>query len=508
MSKEDSIELTEKAPSFLSHTATYAIGNIARRLVGFVMLPIYTRYLTPADYGVIGLLAFAMAVFEPIFGARVGRAIPKFYLETNDPRTRRAVLWGALGLTGVVSAVTMIGIMVARRAGAEFLFGNQDYALALGMFAVNLLSQPIEHTGLSYIRLQGRSRLFLAFSLAKLFLQLSLNLLLVVYWRGGVIGIVESGIISSTLMAIAVTSYVAFHERPAFDWSLTRRMLRFCWPLWFSGIAGLYIGSSGAMYLRFFDSLGDVGRLELGLKLGSTIGALLWAPFRQHWEPMSFRYYYAAHGERRFQVAFVALSALMIGGGLGVSIFAEPVIRVMSANPFHAAAGIVPMLVLGSILNSLGSFFNFSFIVTGHTKIHSVCQYATAAVITLAYLLLVPRYGLVGAGYAQLIGYAAGFGLSRVLSRRYYDPGYPVAPLAVFISIGVIAYTASAFGSSGQGAIFDLGVRLLVWAAAAALIARVAVRSIISVDADALGQLPKRVERLARFVGNRGRAEI
>ncbi len=462
-----------KSQSFLSHTATYAIGNIARRLVGFVMLPIYTRYLTPADYGVIGLLAFAMAVFEPIFGARLGRAIPKFYLETSDARTRRSVIWGALGL-----------------------------------FAVNLLSQPIEQTGMAYMRLQGRSRLFLAFSLAKLVLQLGLNLLLVVYWRGGVTGVVESGIISSSLLAVAVTGYVAMHERPAFDWPLTRRMLRFCWPLWLSGIAGLYIGSSGSMYLRFFGSLGDVGRLQLGLKLASAVGVLLWAPFSQHWEPMSFRYYRAAQGERKFQVAFVALSALMIGGGLGVSIFAEPVIRVMAAKPFQAAAEIVPVLVLGIVLNRLSSFFNFGFIVTGHTKVHSACQYATAAVITLAFLLLVPRYGLAGAAYAQLIGYATSFGLIRIVSRRYYDPGYPFAPLGIFILIGVMAYAASTLGSWQQGAIVDLGVKSLAWGAAAMVIAWFAIRTIVSLDADALSQLPGPLARVARFAGNRGRAQV
>ncbi len=506
--KLENDESSRKSPSFLSHTATYAVGNIARRLVGFVMLPIYTRYLTPADYGVIGLMAFAMAVFEPIFGARLGRAIPKFYLETSDAYLKRAVIWGALGLTGAVSALTMFGIMGSRHAGAEFLFGNQVYALALGLFAVNLLSQPIEQTGMSYIRLQGRSRLFLAFSLAKLVLQLGLNLLLVVYWRGGVNGVVESGIISSILMAVAVTIYVSIHERPAFDWPLTLRMLRFCWPLWLSGIAGLYIGSSGAMYLRFFDSLSDVGRLQLGLKLASTVGFLLWAPFSQHWEPMSFRYYRAVNGERKFQVAFTALSAIMVAGGLGVSVFAEPVVRVMAARPFQAAAGIVPMLALGFVLNRLSTFFNFSFIVTGHTKVHSICQYATAAVITLAYLLLVPRYGLVGAAYAQLIGYAAGFGLIRLLSRRYYDPGYRLAPFAAFLAIGAAAYVVSTLAVWRQSVIFDLGVKSLAWGIAATLIAWIAVRSIASVDAGALAELPGPLGWATRLAAGRRHAPI
>ena len=499
MTQEVEKESSRKSASFLSHTATYAIGNIARRLVGFVMLPIYTRFLTPADYGVIGLLAFAMAIFEPIFGARLGRAIPKFYLETSDAHTKRAVIWGALGLTGTVSTITMLGIMIARYAGSELLFGSQLYAPALGLFAVNLLSQPVEQTGMSYIRLQGRSRLFLAFSLAKLVLQLALNLMLVVHWREGVVGVVESSIISSTLMAIGVTIYTALHERPAFDWQLTIRMLRFCWPLWLSGLAGLYIGSSGALYLRFFDNLGDVGRLQLGLKLASTVGVLLWAPFSQHWEPMSFRYYHEAQGQRRFQVAFIAIAALMIAGGLGVSIFAEPVIRVMATKPFEAAASIVPVMVLGIVLNRLNSFFNFSFIVTGHTKMHSVCQYTTAAFITLAYLVLVPRFGLIGAAYAQLIGYVSGFALARWLSRKYYDPGYRFLPLLGFVGISIVGYALSTLGSWDRGVVMDLGIKTATWAVATTVIAWVGMRSIGSIDAEALYVLPLPLRRILQY---------
>ena len=260
-----------------------------------------------------------------------------------------------------------------------------------------------------YIRLQERSKLFLGFSMLKLVLQVSLNLLLVVHWRGGVLGVVEGGVISSTVTGIVLTIYVALHERPAFDWLLTRRMLQFCWPLWLSGIAGLYIGSSGAMYLRVFGSLAAVGLLELGLKFATVVDMLIWNPFWQHWEPMSFRYYREELGRRKFQVAFIVVSALMFTGGLGVSMFAEPVIRVMASKSFYAAANIVPILTFGFVLNSLSQFSNFGFLVTGHTKVHSLCQYATAVVITIAYLALVPSLGLVGAALAQCLAFGTQF---------------------------------------------------------------------------------------------------
>ena len=484
-----------RSPSFVSHAATYAIGNIARRLVGFLMLPIYTRYLTPADYGVVGLLTFALALFEPIFGARLARAIPKFYLEATDARSKRAVIWGALGLSAVVSALTVLALFLSRGVGAQLLFGNRNYALVFGLFATNLLTQPVEETGMMYIRLQERSRLFLAFSMLKLLLQVGLNLLLVVYQRGGVLGVVESGVISSTLMGIVLTIYVALYERPALHWGLTRRMLQFCWPLWLSGFAGLYIGSSGAMYLRVFGSLAAVGLLELGLKFATVVDMLIWNPFWQHWEPMSYRYYREEDGRRKFQVAFIVVSALMFAGGLGISIFAEPVIREMAAPSFFAAASVVPILTLGFVLNSLNSFSSFSFLVTGHTKVHSLCQYATALVITIAYFALVPTLGLVGAALAQCLAFGASFALVRVVAARYYNPEFNLVPLAGFSLVSLAAYVSSnvVLGTHSIG--IDLLIKSLVLLIATGLIGLIAVQAIRTAHGSLLEDLPWPLKR-------------
>lgn len=479
-----------RSRSFVGHAATYAIGNVARKLVGFLMLPVYTRFLTPADYGVIGLLTFALAVLEPIFGARLGRAIPKFYYESADPRSKSAVIWGAISLTSIVSAVSMVALILFRGVGSRLLFGDDKYALALGLFGVNLLTRPIEDTGLMYVRMRERSRLFLGISLTKLLLQLLLNLVLVVYWNGGVIGVVLSGIISSVVVGGGLVAYVAMNVPPTLDGKMIVRMLKFCWPLWFSGLAGLYVASSGAMYLRIFGSLSDVGRLELAIRFATAVGMLVWAPFFQHWEPMSYRYYNEPGGNRKFQVAFIAMGALLFSGGLGVSIFAQPVIRFMAAKSFAAAAGIVPILTLGFILNSLRSFFNFSFLATGKTKIQSLNLYITAVAITVAYTLLIPRFGLSGAAVGWGLTSFASFVYIRMISRRYYDPGFDLGPVWAFAMIGIAAYLCSNVLFRVGNSAINLLIKSSVLLVASGFIALIALRAIRGVDESVFKGLP------------------
>ena len=485
--------------SFVSHAATYAIGNIARRLVGLVMLPIYTRFLTPADYGVVGLLTFALALLEPLLGARLGWAIPKFYFDATDDRGRRAVIWGSMVLTGAASAVSVIVLVLVRNDAADILFGNRKYALALGFFAVTLLTQPIEQVGMTYLRLRERSGLFMASSVAKLLLQLGLNLLLVVYWRGEVVGVVLSAVISSLVLCIASIIYLAAQGAPAFDWQVTRRMMQFSWPLWLSGLAGLYIGSSGGFYLRVFATLSDVGRLELALRFAGTAGMIIWAPFLQHWEPMSFQYYRQANGKQKFQAAFIAISALMFTGGLGISIFAGPTVRLMATRSFYAAASAVPLLTFGMILDRLRTFFDFSFMVTSRTKLRGVYQYGTAVVITIGYVALIPRFGLMGAAAAQSLAFVGTFVFVYFLSRRYYDPEIKLLPVGLFSLIG---FGACLFANV-LPQVSNLGIDLLVKSAvmliATALIGLVALRALRAVDVSLLDRLPPPLHKLGRI---------
>jgi O-antigen/teichoic acid export membrane protein len=474
-----------KSLNFAGHAVTYAIGNIARQLVGFLMLPVYTRFLAPADYGAVGLLSFALALLEPFFGARLAQAVPKFYYDTKDPDARRAVVSSAIILTGAVSAVTATLIALLRYPASHLLFGTTDYALATGLFGINMLTQPVEYTGMTFIRLQERSRLFLAVSLGKMVLQIGLNVLLVVTLRLGVIGVILSGVIASSVVSGGLTAYVAYHNRPKFDWATIVRMLKFCWPLWFAGLAGLYIGSSNRLYLRLFDSLQDVGLLELGTKFANITILLLWTPFSLHFETVSYRYHSEGKGRQVFPPAFIFISALMVIAGLGVSIFSETLIGVMSAPAFHAAARTVPVLTLGFTLNCLVGFFYFSFFVTQNTRIFSYCHYLTAVVITVAFVALIPTLGLMGSVLGQCLAFGVNFVFVYFLSRRYYDSGIRLGPLGAFLGIASVAYLASNVVLSVHGLWLDIAAKSAIFLVAAGVMAVVALRSIKRASPDA-----------------------
>lgn len=423
----------------VKHSFIYAVGNIARQLAGFLMLPIYTRYLSPEDYGVVGLLAFALAVLEPVLGARLTQALPQFYFSAHDERSKSAVMSSAIILMTVVSALSAGLIFVYQEPVSNLLFGTTEYALAAALFGLNILAQPVEYSGMTFIRMQEKSLLFLYVSLAKLVAQIAINIWLVIYLDMGVLGVILSGVISSVLIGIGLTIYIYSYNTFRLDMEITWKMLVFCWPLWFAGLAGLYINSSNRLYLRIFSNLSDIGLIELGTKFASIIG-LIWSPFLQQWEISSYKIYEQHDAKKIFQNAFIGISAMLAIAGLGVSLFSEFLIIMMSGEAFHAATKTVPYLTAAYILNSLASFFNFSFMITNNTKKLSYCYFATAAIITGLYIALIPKLGAEGAAMGLCIAYAISYFITFYYSQKYYDLGVNLTTSNTLLITSIAGY--------------------------------------------------------------------
>ena len=440
----------------VKHSTIYAIGNMTRQLAGFLMLPIYTRYLTPADYGVVGLLTFALAIMEPFFGARLGEAMPKYYFQEQDQLKKNAVISTALAITGTVSATTALVLFFVRDATSSLLFGTNGYAAAVGLFGILILTQAVEYYGMTFIRILQRPMLFISVSLSKLALQLALNITLVVWLEMGVMGVVISGVISSSLYALGLSVYMIVKAGTRFDVALAGAMLKFSWPLWFVGLTSLYIYSGNRYYIRVFSSLSDLGLFELAAKFATILSLLIWMPFNQFWETERFKYYQQGNARPIFAGTFQFITIFLIAAALCIGIGAEPVIRIMAGPDFHAAHLAVPILTIGALLSCTTNFVTFSFLVTDKTRAVSYIGYMTAGVITVLNIALIPKYGYIGAAFALTITLLFQFLLTWQWGRTLYDMGIDMRKTILLIALASAAFPLSTFVFKSEDIWIDL----------------------------------------------------
>lgn len=459
-----------QAKRMAKHSSIYAIGNISRQLVGFIMLPVYTRYLSPADYGVVGLLIFLVSIIELVFGGHLSNAVPKFYHDQNDESGRKSVISTALLVTTVVSAFTVSMVVMLRDQASFAMFGTVEYAYVVGMFAVLILTHALENYALIYIRLQKRPWFFVAVNMGKLIVQLSLNVWLVVFLELGVEGVAISTMTSSVLFAGGMAIYTLWKTGLNVDARVGKLMVSFCWPLWIGGMAGLYTGSANRYFIRVFGSLEEVGLFELAVRFGAIISLLIWMPFAQYWQIERFEIYKQENPIPIYQSVFRFVCFLMVAVGLGVSLFAEIVIRIMASNQFLAASSAVPFIVFGVIFSCLTVFCNFSFLVKEKTGWMGRNSYITAAIITVFYLFLIPRFGYVGAALALMLAHSAQFLITFFSAKKHYDMQLPLSPLGFCLMISLVAVTIDVNLESGE-MLVDIAIKLAILSVSCILMA-------------------------------------
>ena len=74
------------------HSAIYGLGGLVSRILAVLLLPLYTRYLSPSDYGVVETLIALTTVIGIALSAGIGSAFFRFYFDANEPAARRRVL--------------------------------------------------------------------------------------------------------------------------------------------------------------------------------------------------------------------------------------------------------------------------------------------------------------------------------------------------------------------------------------------------------------------------------
>lgn len=402
--------------------AIYFAGTLIGQVTGFIMLPIYTSHLTPADYGVVGLLITMLSIMGLLFGARFSQALPKFFYENKDTSYQKSLISTALISSILVSLLFYFAIRPFSSSISNVLFGTEGYQHLLDIYLVTLITVGVERYGLSYIRIKEWPILFVSASVVKLILQLSLNIYLIVYQGMGALGIIISSVTASSIYAIFYIAIIFADVSIRFSREIFKKLLIYSWPLWIAGLGALYISASSRISIRYFSSLDDLGLYELAAKFASVIPMLIWRPFSQWWQTERFKLYNSHDkGIGTYNMVFNRAAFVMLSSAFAISTGYEPVVRIMADPSYLPSTSATLPLCLALTAECLLPFFIFSFLVREKTNLVTGLRFTAAVILTAALALLVPRFGFAGAAYALFIANTLTLLIANKWSKNHFD---------------------------------------------------------------------------------------
>jgi len=420
----------------------YGLSSVASRLVGIVLLPLYTRVLTPEEYGIRAMVTLGVDVVGMLCSLGIGVAMVRFYAGEGERRRPDAVS------TGFIAGATVLAIGVASAlAMAPFLagivLGDPVYAPYLRLGLVSLYALNVFELGLTALRIRQRARTVAMLSLTALLGSVTLNLVFVVALGWGVTGILYSEIIAFSALAVGLTVRTLRDFGRRVSWQLAREMLAYGAPLTLMPCAWLAINRSDTLFLTHASSLAEVGVYALASQYAQVLLLAVVYPFRDVWDVNQFLLDASAEGRRLYRRVFHLFTTLVVGTALAGAMVASEIIRVLAAPRFHGAATVVPVLLAAHVLTGLTLLFNSGLLVKNRTGLLGGIALVTAAISIAANALLVPRYIALGAAASRLIALGAMAALTCLVARRFWPQRPDFGVLAKLIVLGLAGFAAS-----------------------------------------------------------------
>jgi O-antigen/teichoic acid export membrane protein len=449
--------------SLLRHSAAYSVPVILGKMCSFFLLPIYTRYLSPADYGVLELLDLTSFVLSSLLGARLGDALCYFYATETTEEGHGRVTTTALVSALVMGAVGALGGILFSGPLGEVVFRTTAYTPYFHLLFINfVMAMPLE-VGLAYLRVRNQSTLFTICLSARLAVAIFCNVWFLAVWSMGVTAMLWSTLVASGVMAAGVAAIVFSSTRWAFDWALCRRMVVYAFPIGVGGVAMLVIHYGDRFFLQRSASLADVGIYSLAYKLGMLI-SYVQQPFTTYWTSQMYRIVRGDNGEainaRVCTYLFLALSS----AGVAIAVLSRPALNLLTTPAFRSASQFIPLIVCAYVIRGLGDQFRNVFLMENRTGSDAQISMVGSLLCLAAYVLLIPRYKMWGAAAATLIAFVALAAFSYWKSQRIKKYHYETRRL-VKIGVSAMAAGAVALVVSPEG----VGGQLLVGVASLAL---------------------------------------
>jgi len=409
----------------------YGLGTMLLRSISLLVLPLYTRYLTPADYGIVALASTLTSLMSLVFSLSLPNAINRFFFLEEAGRTRRRMS-GTIWLAMVTIALVLSVILDLTSAPLFGIIAPQlpftPYVrVAIWTAFLSLFGQ----VPLGLLQVKEKPAEYVWWTSIALVLTVALTVLFVVVLRKGAYGYLLATLVANALLTVPYVVLTLRDAEVSINGAYLKRALAFSLPLVPHGLASWALSVSDRAILQLYVSLSAVGLYSLGYQFGSIMIMASGAISTAWWPFVYKKMEEKGDGAKPELARLVTYYAFIVCAlAIALCIFSRGALKIVVAQSFQSAYSVVPIIVLGYLWNSLYVVPAQFLFVKSQTKWLPVVT-VTAGVINVGInFTLIPRFGIMAAAWATFVAFLVMLILVVIVADRVFPFPYERSRLA------------------------------------------------------------------------------
>ena len=427
------------------HSAIYGAADVLPYLVNFFLLPVFTAYLSPRDYGAFGILNLFSVLTKILFRMGLDSGFFRIYYELTTERERKVLATTLFVSAFATSALLFAACAVFSAPLGRILLGDEVRGSSVTAWILLVAADTFLNTfafvPMNLFRIQGRPTAFTVMTLFRSFLNIFLKLVLVLGgW--GVTGVLVADAAASVLFVLALSPILLRNLVPAFSWPMLSRSLAFGLPKVPHGLAHQVLNLSDRKLIEIYSTLAASGLYHTGYVMGTGVKFFLSA-FELAWSPFVYAQLEKPDAPRILARIATYAFATLCGFGLLNAVFGRELLFLMTQPRFHDAHPVIPVVVLAYGMQGVFALTSIGIGISKKTRYFPVITFAAAVLNVGLNVVLIPRVGILGAAWATVAGYSLMAGLGYWLGNRHYPIPFEGRRLFKIVLASAIAFALS-----------------------------------------------------------------
>lgn len=409
--------------ALIGDSLIYLAGSVALGFGNFLLVPLYTRHLTPSEFGIFALVDVTVLVLVTVTQLKLDVSYLKWFADLNP--ARHASLLGSVVSIGVATSLIGGGLLAFTIASS---FGQSWLRTSQRGFAWMLLPivvlENLQGLLLTDLRARRRPALYAISTVARLLAMVGATFWLVAIQKQGVYGVFLGRLAGDAVCLVLLACFCFRWPWFRFDAELLRPMIRYAAPLVWGVFMLQMIDASGRYFLGHYSTLEQVGLYGAALKISGVFQMLVTQPFGVAWGGLMFQISRWPTARLVYSKVMSAVFVLAMAGALVAALFTPTLFSLLASPAYGPAMAVLPLALLGRAIAMLEYPVSTGLAVVSQTKWFAVIYSAGLGITLIANYLLVPSYGMFGAAAAWLFGWTVVLAAVAAVGQRYYPIDY------------------------------------------------------------------------------------
>lgn len=421
-------------------TIIYGVGSLSTKLVGLVLIPIYTECFSVEAFGALGIMDVTLMAFVSIFGFQLYYGFFRYYWDKETDGKRDSLFFTVLVSTSVLAGAMCVLFYFTANNVSSILLGVEGYEYVFKLMCLSAGLQIISIIPLKLMQLQGRAGIYTIANVMMLVVNMLATLYFILVMGKGIESIYEAQIIGFGVFFLFMSIFIVKNIRFRFDTSLLGKIIMFSYPIVLASISTVLLSVSDKYILRAFNGLGDVGIYSFAYKLAHTIPILIIQPMMLAINPMMLKKMNDPDNKRFYSKMLTYLVLIVMFSIVVLSLYGKEGVWIISqSESYYSSFLLIPIISFAFLFSAMKDVLIVGLQISLRTKIQAGVVIFSSAVNIGLNLMLIPLLNSYGAALSFLITQFVYYALIAYYVKKYYPIPIENRKIISVILIGVIS---------------------------------------------------------------------